>query len=119
MRSAGGVSQVLGSGLRLVMAVLGRNIYVVLVLQPSPAGGVARLPSRGWTRLSRQCLGTVQRYFLRGFDHMEGRCCKRGSHSRQTGAMVYRMGISMEPVGRSDLHRVGTSADGRIGRRVR
>ena len=61
-----------------------------------------RRPSRCWARFSRDGHRTVQRHFLRGFDHMEGRCCQCGSQSRQTGAMVYRMAISVEPVGRSD-----------------
>ena len=70
-------------------------------------------------QLSQLGVGAIERAFLSVFGHMKGHVCQRGRRNRQTQVMVYRMGISMEPVGRSDLHRAGTSADGRIGGFVR
>ena len=46
------------------------------------------------------------------FDHVKGRRCQRGSRSRQTGAMVFRMGMlgAYRPEG--CLHRGPTADDG-------
>ena len=70
-------------------------------------------------QLSQLGVGAIERAFLSVFGHMKGHVCQRGRRSRQTQVMVYRMGISMEPV---CLHgRIGMflSEDGYILSRVR
>ena len=70
-------------------------------------------------QLSQLGVGAIERAFLSVFGHMKGHVCQRGRRSRQTQAMVYRLGISMEPV---CLHgRIGMflSEDGYILSRVR
>ena len=70
-------------------------------------------------QLSHLGVGAIERAFLSVFGHMKGHVCQRGRRSRQTQVMVYRMGISMEPV---CLHgRIGMflSEDGYILSRVR
>ena len=70
-------------------------------------------------QLSHLGVGAIQWAFLSVFGHMKGHVCQRGRRSGQTQAMVYRMGISMEPV---CLHgRIGMflSEDGYILSRVR
>ena len=70
-------------------------------------------------QLSQLGVGAIERAFLSVFGHMKGHVCQRGRRSGQTQAMVYRMGISMEPV---CLHgRIGMflSEDGYILSRVR
>ena len=51
-------------------------------------------------QLSHLGVGAIQWAFLSVFGHMKGLVCQRGSRSRQTGVMVLRLGISMEPIGR-------------------
>ena len=70
-------------------------------------------------QLSQLGVGAIERAFLSVFGHMKGHVCQRGRRNRQTQVMVYRMGISMEPV---CLHgRIGMflSEDGYILSRVR
>ena len=70
-------------------------------------------------QLSQLGVGAIERAFLSVFGHMKGHVCQRGRRKRQTQVMVYRMGISMEPV---CLHgRIGMflSEDGYILSRVR
>ena len=70
-------------------------------------------------QLSQLGVGAIERAFLSVFGHMKGHVCQRGRRKRQTQVMVYRMGISMEPV---CLHgRIGMflSEDGFILSRVR
>ena len=49
-------------------------------------------------QLSQLGVGAIERAFLSVFGHMKGHVCQRGRRNRQTQVMVYRMGISMEPV---------------------
>ena len=70
-------------------------------------------------QLSQLGVGAIEQAFLSVFGHMKGHVCQRGRRSGQTQVMVYRMGISMEPV---CLHgRIGMflSEDGYILSRVR
>ena len=52
--------------------------------------------SRCWAHLSEQGFGAIQRLFLSAFDYVLACVGQRGSRSRQTGDMVYRMGMAME-----------------------
>ena len=51
--------------------------------------------SRCWAHLSEQGFGAIQRLFLSAFDYVLACVGQRGSRSRQTGDMVYRMGMAM------------------------
>ena len=52
--------------------------------------------SRCWAHLSELGFGAIQRLFLSAFDYVLAYVGQRGSRSRQTGDMVYRMGMAME-----------------------
>ena len=70
-------------------------------------------------QLSHLGVGAIERAFLSVFGHKKGHVCQRGSRSRQTGVMVLRLGISMEPIGRHGRMARNEGEDGYIGRRVR
>ena len=46
--------------------------------------------------MSVQGIGAIQRRFVSAFDYVLACVGQRGSRSRQTGDMVYRMGMAME-----------------------
>ena len=52
-------------------------------------------PSRCWAQFVELGFGAIQRRFLGAFHYMLACVGQRGSRSRQTGAMVYRMGRPM------------------------
>ena len=70
-------------------------------------------------QLSQLGVGAIERAFLSVFGHMKGHVCQRGRRSRQTQVMVYRLGISMEPVGLHGRMAIYLSEDGYIGGRLR
>ena len=51
--------------------------------------------SRCWAQLSGLGFGAIQRLFVSAFDYMLACVGQRDSRSRQTGDMVYRMGMAM------------------------
>ena len=53
-------------------------------------------PSRCWAQFVELGFGAIQRRFLGAFHYVLACVGQRGSRSRQTGAMVYRMGRPME-----------------------
>ena len=83
-------------------------------VQPSPAGARASRASRSSRRLSQQGFGAVRRHVLSVFDHVKGRRCQCGSRSRQTGAMVLRLGMPVAYRPEGCLHRAPTADDDRV-----
>ena len=70
---------------------------------PASSIAAARLvplaSSRCWAQFSEQGFGAIQRRFVGAFHYMLACVGQRGSRSRQTGAMVYRMGMAWQAVG--------------------
>ena len=67
---------------------------------PASSIAAARLvpwrAARCWAQKSELGFGAIQRRFVGAFDYMLACVGQRGSCSRQTGDMVYRMGRAME-----------------------
>ena len=75
----------------------GRASGVGPAAQPALAGTPLRErqgPDRDWANKASGP-SNAKRPFVSVFGHMKGLTCQRGSRSRQTDAMVYRLGISM------------------------